>query len=53
VANLTRKDGESFMRLAGSMQLRMQTRVFPLKDANAALAALREGRLEGAAVLQP
>ncbi len=53
VANLTREDGEGFMRLAGSMQLRMQTRVFPLRDANAALAALREGRLEGAAVLQP
>jgi alcohol dehydrogenase, propanol-preferring len=53
VANLTRADGESFMRLAGSIQLRMATRVFPLRDANAALAALREGRLEGAAVLQP
>jgi propanol-preferring alcohol dehydrogenase len=53
VANLTREDGERFMRLAGSMPLRMQTRVFPLQDANAALAALREGRLEGAAVLQP
>jgi len=53
VANLTRADGESFMRLAGSMQLRMQTRIFPLQDANAALAALREGRLEGAAILVP
>jgi len=53
VANLTRADGESFMRLAGSMPLRMQTRIFPLQDANAALAALREGRLEGAAILVP
>lgn len=53
VANLTREDGERFMRLAGSMPLRTQTRVFPLQDANAALAALRAGRLEGAAVLQP
>jgi alcohol dehydrogenase, propanol-preferring len=53
VANLTRADGESFMRLAGSIKLRMATRVFPLQDADAALAALREGRLEGAAVLQP
>jgi propanol-preferring alcohol dehydrogenase len=53
VANLTREDGKRFMRLASSMPLRMQTRVFPLQDANAALAALREGRLEGAAVLRP
>jgi propanol-preferring alcohol dehydrogenase len=53
VANLTRADGESFMRLAGSMSLRVATRVFPLQDADAALSALRDGRLEGAAVLQP
>jgi propanol-preferring alcohol dehydrogenase len=53
VANLTRADGEQFMRLAASMEIRTQTRTFALEEANAALAALREGRLEGAAVLLP
>jgi propanol-preferring alcohol dehydrogenase len=53
VANLTRADGEEFMRLAAGLQIRTQTRAFALQDANAALAALRAGLLEGAAVLLP
>ena len=53
VANLTRADGEAFMRVAGEAPIRTQTRSFPLEQANEALAALREGRLEGAAVLLP
>jgi propanol-preferring alcohol dehydrogenase len=53
VANLTRADGEAFMRVAGAAPIRTQTRTFPLAQANEALAALREGRLEGAAVLLP
>jgi propanol-preferring alcohol dehydrogenase len=53
VANLTRADGEAFMALAGRIPLKIETRPFPLADANRALLALREGKLEGAAVLVP
>ena len=53
VANLTRADGAAFMRVAAGTPIRTQTKSFPLAQANAALAALREGRLEGAAVLLP
>ncbi len=53
VANLTRADGEEFMRVAARVHIRTQTQVYALAEANAALAALREGRLEGAAVLVP
>ena len=51
VANLTRADGLEFMRLAAGLQIRTQTHQFALHQANDALTALREGRLEGAAVL--
>jgi len=53
VANLTRRDGEEFMRLAASMWLDTRTVAYPLERANDALADLRAGRLEGAAVLVP
>jgi len=51
VANLTRADGEEFMALAPQVPVRTTTTPFPLSDANEALASLREGRVEGAAVL--
>ena len=51
VANLTRKDGEEFMRLAGRVPLRVSVERVPLAQANAALARLRHGELRGAAVL--
>ncbi len=51
VANLTRKDGEDFLALAPKVPVRTHTEAMPLAEANAALARLREGRLEGAAVL--
>jgi propanol-preferring alcohol dehydrogenase len=53
VANLTRADGEEFMALAPQVPVRTTTTPFPLEQANEALAALREGRVEGAAVLVP
>jgi propanol-preferring alcohol dehydrogenase len=53
VANLTRADGEAFLKLAARVPLRIQTRSYPLEQANDALGALRAGRLEGAAVLVP
>lgn len=53
VANLTRADGRAFLDLAASAGIRTRTTRFPLARANEALAAVREGRLEGAAVLVP
>ena len=53
VANLTRADGESFMRIAARTTIRTETRSYALEHANQALADLRGGSLEGAAVLVP
>ncbi|WP_081651375.1 zinc-dependent alcohol dehydrogenase family protein [Cupriavidus sp. WS] len=52
VANLTRADGEELMRIAQTTPLRTTIRVYPLEQANAALAGLRAGTLSGAAVLR-
>ena len=53
VANLTRADAEEFMSLAGETPISTSIRSYPLAEANAALADLRAGRLNGAAVLVP
>ena len=53
VANLARADGEAFMRIAAEVLLKVEVNPFPLERANEALAALRAGRLSGAAVLVP
>jgi propanol-preferring alcohol dehydrogenase len=53
VANLTRTDGEAFMRVAAQIPLVTSVEAFPLEDANEALARLRHGDIEGAAVLVP
>ena len=52
VANLTRRDGEEFLRLAPEVPVRTEVEVHPLADANTALDDIRSGRLRGAAVLQ-
>jgi propanol-preferring alcohol dehydrogenase len=52
VANLTRQDGEEFLRLAPQVPVHTSVTPFPLEQANEALQALREGRLQGAAVLE-
>ena len=51
VANLTRRDGEEFMEVAGRIPLRTEVTVYPLEAANEALDDLRSGRLTGAGVL--
>jgi propanol-preferring alcohol dehydrogenase len=51
VANLTRSDGIEFLRLAPKIQIVTKTTQYPLIQANQALADLRAGRFEGAAVL--
>ena len=53
VANLTRKDGLDFLRLAPQIGIAVKTTRYPLQQANEALADLRAGRFEGAAVLVP
>jgi propanol-preferring alcohol dehydrogenase len=53
VANLTRHDGLEFLRLAPEMNIVTHTTRYPLEQANQALADLRAGRFEGAAVLIP
>lgn len=51
VANLTRVDGAAFLAIAPEVPVRTRIHTFPLAQANEALACLREGRLQGAAVL--
>ena len=51
VANLTRKDGEEFFRLAERIPLEISAEVFPLGRANEALDQVRSGGVRGAAVL--
>jgi propanol-preferring alcohol dehydrogenase len=52
VANLTRQDGREFFALAPRIPVRTEVQTFPLELANEALAALRSGRVQGAAVLE-
>ncbi len=51
VANLTRADGEEFFQKASQFHIETHTTPFPLEQANEALAALREGKIQGAAVV--
>jgi len=53
VANLTRQDGLDFLRLVPEMGIVTKTTPYPLQKANEALADLRAGRFDGAAVLVP
>lgn len=52
VANLTRADGHAFMQLAAQVPLQIETTPYPLADANRALNDLRDGHVNGAAVLR-
>jgi propanol-preferring alcohol dehydrogenase len=52
VANLTRRDGLEFLALAPAVPVRTEVEPFPLEQANEALQRLREGRVNGAAVLE-
>ncbi|WP_036257326.1 zinc-dependent alcohol dehydrogenase family protein [Methylocapsa aurea] len=53
VANLTRQDGIDFLGFVAREGVETSTKAYPLEQANEALADLRAGRLEGAAVLLP
>src|SRR3954470_9999252 len=55
VANLTRRDAEEFLAVASQPDLNLRATItrYPLEQANDALADLRQGRVQGAAVLVP
>ena len=53
VANLTRRDAREFLELAPTVPVRTEVELFALDDAEAALDALRHGRIQGAAVIVP
>ena len=53
VANLTREDGTSFLALAPHVPVRTTVTLYELAQAEHALADLRAGAFEGAAVLTP
>jgi propanol-preferring alcohol dehydrogenase len=52
VANNTREDGRDFLRIAAQIPIRTRIQLFPLRDANRALNALKNDAIPGAAVLQ-
>jgi propanol-preferring alcohol dehydrogenase len=53
VANLTRADAREFLDIVPQAGVKTEVTRYPLAAANDALADLREGRLQGAAVLIP
>jgi alcohol dehydrogenase, propanol-preferring len=53
VANLTRADALEFLELAPRVPVRTHVTTFALQEAEAALDAVRNGAIEGAAVVIP
>lgn len=51
VANLTRQDGLEFFSVAPKIPIRTEVETFKLEEANEALERLRNGEIQGAAVL--
>lgn len=51
VTNLTRQDGKDYMELVKRIPIKVRVTSFALEEANAALLAIRNGTLEGSAVL--
>jgi propanol-preferring alcohol dehydrogenase len=48
----TRKDGEELLALASKIPIRTKITSFPLKEANEALQLLKQGKINGAGVLE-
>ena len=53
VANMTRADARDFLKLAGEINLKPRSTVFPLDQANEALMAVKSDAIDGAAVIVP
>jgi propanol-preferring alcohol dehydrogenase len=51
VANATRRDGEELLAVAAEIPVRTTVKTYPLEAANEALAELKAGLIDGAAVL--
>jgi len=51
VTNMTRADARDFLQIAAEINLRPRTTVFPLDQANEALAAVKSDSIDGAAVI--
>ena len=51
VANLTRRDGEEFLRVAAAVPLHIEVEPVPLAEANRALTRLGSGQVRGVEVL--
>lgn len=51
IANLTRRDGEEFLKMARKIPIKTEVHTYPLNKANQALDDLRQGRFTGAAVI--
>ena len=51
VANVTRKDGRDFLKLAQKIKIRPRIASYPLEEANKALFDLRSGRVPGSKIL--
>ncbi len=52
VANITRKDAQEFLPLAAEIPIIPEVREFKLEEANEALILLKQGKIQGAAVLR-
>jgi len=52
VANITRKDAQDFLPLAAEIPIIPEVREFELEEANEALVLLKQGKIQGAAVLR-
>ena len=52
VANITRKDAQDFLSLAAEIPIVPEVQEFKLEEANEALVLLKQGKVQGAAVLR-
>ena len=53
VTNMTRQDARDFLEIAARIGLRPKSTIFPLAQANEALAAVKSDSIDGAAVVVP
>src|SRR6185295_12817539 len=53
VANMTRQDAREFLGIAAEIRLKPKVTLFPLEQANLALAAVKADAIDGAAVIVP
>lgn len=51
VANLTRRDGEEFLDLAAQVPIQSEVQQYGLEDVNQAIEDIRQGRINGSAVI--